>query len=204
MKLIVLSTPKFFIEEDQILKSLFEEGLDMLHIRKPDSEPVLSERLLSLIPSEYHKRIVVHNHFYLKEEYNLRGIHLSRQEPEPPHDYSGKMSRTCYSLEELAEIRQKGRYDYLFLDSIFPGMTEKHRPSNFQPEQLKDAARRGIIDRKVMASGGINIDNIRTISDMGFGGVVVCGDLWNRFNIHRGIDYKELLTHFRRLRHAAE
>ncbi|MBQ0050200.1 MAG: thiamine phosphate synthase [Bacteroidales bacterium] len=204
MKLIILSTPKFFIEEDQIFKALFEEGLDLLHIRKPDSEPVLSERLLSLIPSEYHKRIVVHNHFYLKEEYNLRGIHLSRQEPEAPQDYSGKLSRTCYSLEELAEQRSKGKYDYLFLDSIFAGTSDNHRPSICSHEGIKDAARRGFIDRKVMASGGVNIDNIKAVADMGFGGVVVCGDLWNRFNIHRGIDYKELLTHFRRLRHAAE
>ena len=54
MKLIVLTEPGFFIEEDKILTSLFEEGLDTLHLRKPDSEPVYCERLLSLIPDIYH------------------------------------------------------------------------------------------------------------------------------------------------------
>ena len=49
MKLIVLTEPGFFIEEDKILTSLFEEGLDTLHLRKPDSEPVYCERLLSQI-----------------------------------------------------------------------------------------------------------------------------------------------------------
>lgn len=201
MKLIVLSTPNFFVEEDQILTALFEEGLDLLHIRKPNSEPVFSERLLSLIPSEFHKRIVVHNHFYLKEEYNLRGIHLSKHEPLAPNDYRGNKTRTCYSIEELAE--ERGKYDYFFLDSIFSGISDNHRPSNFTREQIDEAARRGLIDRKVMASGGVSIDNLSEISDMGFGGAVVCGDLWNRFDVHSGLDYKAVLSHFRHLRKAA-
>lgn len=204
MKLIVLSTPNFFVEEDQILTALFEEGLDLLHIRKPASEPVLSERLLTLIPSQYHKNIVVHNHFYLKEEYGLRGIHLSQQEPIKPRDYRGKTTCTCYTLDQLAEERKNGYHDYIFLDSIFSGITEDHRPSSFTTDQLHEAARKGHIDRKVMASGGISLENIQQLTEFGFGGAVVCGDLWQRFDVHRGLDYKSLLSHFRHLRKATE
>jgi len=50
----------------------------------------------------------------------------------------------------------------------------------------------------------LNLDNIKTIKDLGFGGIVICGDLWNRFNIHNEIDYKELLVHFEKLRKATE
>lgn len=202
MKLIVLSTQNFFIEEDQILTALFEEGLDLLHLRKPDSEPVLSERLLSLIPSEFHSRIVVHNHFYLKEEYNLRGIHLSRHTPEAPADYRGKVSRTCYSIDELAEEKRKN--DYFFLDPIFNGITDPASVGKFTKEQISEAARKGLIDRKVMACGGVCLDNLHEVSDMGFGGAVICGDLWNRFDVHKGLDYKALLGHFRRLRKIAD
>lgn len=35
MKLIVVTPPTFFVEEDQIITALFEEGLDILHLRKP-------------------------------------------------------------------------------------------------------------------------------------------------------------------------
>jgi thiamine-phosphate pyrophosphorylase len=52
----------------------------------------------------------------------------------------------------------------------------------------------------VYALGGMNIDNVREMKALGFGGVVICGDLWNRFNIHNEIDYKELLNHFVRLK----
>lgn len=198
MKLIVLSKPDFFVEEDQILTALFEEGLDLLHLRKPNAEPVLSERLLSLIPEQYHSRIVVHNHFYLKEEYGLRGIHLSHANPEIPADYRGTMTRTCYSLEELAE--SKGKYDYVFLDPIYDGISQEHRKTPFDIPQLGEAARRGIIDRKVMASGGITLENLEEVERIGFGGAVVCGDLWGRFDVHSGMDYKALLAHFRKLR----
>ncbi len=34
MKLIVVTTPTFFVEEDKIITALFEEGLDVLHLRK--------------------------------------------------------------------------------------------------------------------------------------------------------------------------
>lgn len=202
MKLIVLSSPEFFIEEDQILTALFEEGLDLLHLRKPESEPVLSERLLTLIPSQYHKRIVVHNHLYLKEEFGLHGIHLSRHEQEVPSGYRGSVTRSCYSFDELEKAR-KEKYDYMFLDPIFDGIS-KPRSAGFSKEELHEAARKGLIDRKVMASGGITLENMKAASEIGFGGVVVSGDLWNRFNIHNAADYKALLMHFRHLRKACE
>ena len=59
MKLIVVTTPTFFVEEDKIITALFEEGLDILHLRKPETPAMYSERLLTLIPEKYHKRIVM-------------------------------------------------------------------------------------------------------------------------------------------------
>ena len=69
-------------------------------------------------------------------------------------------------------------------------------------DELREASRRGLIDRHVYALGGMSLDNIRMAKDLGFGGVVICGDLWNRFDIHNQNDYKELITHFERLRKA--
>ena len=48
MKLILITTPTYFVEEDKILTTLFDEGLDILHLRKPDTAPVYAERLLTL------------------------------------------------------------------------------------------------------------------------------------------------------------
>ena len=45
MKLIVMTQTTFFVEEDKILSTLFEEGLDILHLYKPGAEPIYSEVL---------------------------------------------------------------------------------------------------------------------------------------------------------------
>lgn len=201
MKLILLSTPEFFVEEDTILNALFEEGLDILHLRKPGAEPIYSERLLTLLPEQWHSRIVVHEHFYLKDEFGLRGVHLSEKCPTPPHNYSGQLSRSCHSLETLQQEREG--MDYVFLSPVFDSISKPERRSAYTPQQLHDATRAGLIDRKVMAAGGISSETLPLLADYGFGGAVVLGDLWHRFNIHSGLDYKEVIAHFRKLRKAA-
>lgn len=202
MKLILLTSPDFFIEEDKILTTLFEEGLDILHLRKPNSEPVFCERLLTLLPDEFHRRIVVHDHFYLKEEFNLMGIHLSHHNPTAPPDYHDMVSRTCYTLEEVKEMKPKSKY--VILKNVYDSISEPTYVSRFTAEDLHTATRQGVIDRHVMAQGGISLENINEIKQFGFGGVVIRGDLWKRFNIHRGYDYKDLIAHFRKLRQATE
>ncbi|MBR2243971.1 MAG: thiamine phosphate synthase [Prevotella sp.] len=198
MKLIVMTQPTFFVEEDKILTSLFEEGLDCLHLYKPGSSPMYAERLLTLLSDEYYSKIVVHDHFYLKEEYKLRGIHIDNDSVSIPNGYKGKISCTCRKIEDLKEAKR--HMDYVFLKNIFDSQTFAENKSSFTANELEEAARRGLIDRHVYALGGMNIDNIRVAKDLGFGGVVICGDLWNRFNIHQELDYKALITHFEKLR----
>ena len=201
MKLILLTSTDFFVEEDKILSILFEEGLDVLHLRKPGSEPVFCERLLTLLPQEFYNRIVVHDHFYLRDEFDLLGVHLSRRNPVAPVNYNGPVTRTCYSLDEVE--RHKREAQYILLRNIFDSISEPENKASFTPEQLKDALRGGIIDKKIMAEGGLSLENIALVREMGFGGAVIRGDLWKRFNIHSGMDFKELIAHFRRLRKAA-
>lgn len=200
MKLIIMTRPTFFVEEDKILTILFEEGLESLHLFKPGEEPVFSERLLSLIPEDYYRRITVHSHFYLREEYSLRGIHLEQPEAQLPYGYKGSVSRTCTTLEQAAQWKKPS--SYIFLKSIFNSQSNPADRQSFSIDELKAASKRGIIDRHVYALGGVNIDNIQLLADLGFGGVVVCGDLWNRFNIHTGQDFSELISHFKKLQKA--
>ena len=169
MKLILITPPTYFVEEDKIITALFEEGLDILHLRKPHTAPMYAERLLSLIPEQYHKRIVVHGHFYLKEEYRLKGIHLNNRNPNLPENYKGHISRSCHSLEEI-----------------------------------KKAHKAGIIDKKVIALGGIDEDNIRQVKDYGYGGAAIMGAIWNRFDTCCDCDYACLIEHFKKLKKLAD
>ncbi len=202
MKLIVVTAPTFFVEEDQIITALFEEGLDILHLRKPETPAMYSERLLTLIPSIYHKRIVTHEHFYLQEEFKLMGIHLNARNPNEPHDYSGNVSCTCHSLNELQS--KKHFYDYVFLSPVYDCITKQGISAGFTAEELRKAGKERLIDSKVMALGGITPDNILEIKDYGFGGAVVMGDIWNKFNACTDHDYLEVIRHFKRLKQMAD
>ena len=193
-----MTKPTFFVEEDKILANLFEEGLENLHLYKPGASPMYSERLLTLLGEGCHSNITVHGHFYLKEEYRLKGIHIDDAHTEPPSGYKGNVSRTCHLIEELKEAKKKA--NYVFLHSIFDSQTNVDEKASFTMAQLEEAAKNGLIDKKVYALGGMNLDTIKAVKDLGFGGIVICGDLWNRFNIHNEIDYKALLNHFEKLR----
>ena len=202
MKLIVITEPTFFVEEDKIITALFEEGLDILHIRKPETAAMYLERLLTLIPVKYHKNIVTHEHFYLKEEFNLMGIHLNARNPQEPFEYSGHISCSCHSIKEVKE--EKDSYDYVFMSPIFDSISKVGYNSAYTPEELRQAAKDGIIDKNVMALGGINPDNILQIKDYGFGGAVILGDLWNKFDACNDQNYRTVIEHFKKLKEMAD
>ena len=200
MKLAIMTKSTFFVEEDKILSSLFDEGMDNLHLYKPGASPIYSERLLTLLPEDYYRKITVHDHYYLKQEYDLAGIHIDDPKAMVPEGYKGKYSRTCTDLSQLKEMKKKSQY--VFLKNIFDCIEFKDEKSSFTLNQLKLAAKEGLIDKKVYALGGISLENIKIAKALGFGGVVVCGDLWSRFDIHNEKDYKEVIAHFEKLRKA--
>lgn len=101
-------------------------------------------------------------------------------------------TRTAEGNEETVKL--------CFLRNIFDSQSEPEQKSDFTMNDLEKAADNGLIDKKVYALGGMNTDNLQIARDLGFGGVVICGDLWNRFDIHNQNDYKELINHFERLR----
>lgn len=191
MKLVLMSTPNFFVEEHHILTALFDEGLEMVHLDKPNSEPVFCERLLSLLPESYRRLIVTHDHFYLQNEYELKGIHLSERNPQVPAGYKGCVSCSCDSLDSLSQAK-KDR-DHVLFDV-----------TDIDLSTLKDASKRKLIDKKVFATGDIDLDNVTQISDCGFGGVVLQEAIWKRFDIHNTQDFKEIINYFRKVRRAVD
>lgn len=198
MKLILISPPTYFVEEDKIITALFEEGLDILHLRKPNTAPIYAERLLTLVPEQYHKRIVVHGHFYLKEEFKLKGIHLNSRNPNLPGNYKGHLSCSCHSLEEVKE--HKKNCDYVFISPVFDSISKKNYHANYTPEEIRKAHKAGIIDKKVIALGGIDVDNIRQVKEYGFGGAAIMGALWDKFDTCLDKNFGQVIEHFKKLK----
>ena len=199
MKLIVMTQPTFFVEEDKILTALFDEGLDTLHINKPNSEPLYEERLLSMLPKSCYDDVVVHQHYYLKQEYDLKGIHINDPETPTPDGFRKHVTRSTKNIGDLKEMKRQ--CDYVMLHSLFDSLHNDYKAS-LTIEEMQDARKKGLIDKKVYALGGMSLENIQIAKDLGFGGVVICGDLWNRFNIQHETDFHALIDHFKKLKKA--
>ena len=86
------------------------------------------------------------------------------------------LSISCHSLEELSAY--KAKFDYLFLSPIFDSISKKGYSGRFTREQLLAARDNGLIDKKIIALGGITSGNIPIIRELGFGGVAVLGSVW--------------------------
>ncbi len=176
---IVFTLPNFFEGEAEAITTMFQSGLLRLHLRKPDSTAEECRLLLRALPSVYHKRIVIHDHFELLNEFDLCGIHLNSRNPKAPEGWKGHVSVSCHSIEELEE-KKKENFSYLSLSPIFDSISKSGYCSAFTPEELHEARAKGIIDERVMALGGICHDNAEEALSYGFGGVMVLGDAWKK------------------------
>lgn len=178
MEWIVITSPGFLQGEADFIDRLFGHGLDRLHLRKPGAEIGECRRLLDGISREWLPRIVVHDNFGLCREYGLGGVHLNGRNPMVPPNHEGSVSRSCHSLEEISRYNEE--CDYLTLSPIFNSISKQGYMAAFEPEQLAAARDSGLIDRRVMALGGVTLENIPRVKELGFGGVAILGDVWQR------------------------
>ena len=177
MKIIAITTPKVIDEDAYIIKSLLDKGVDIVHLRKPESCIDDCRKLLSTLDAEYRASIVIHDYPELYSEFSLRGIHINRNVVALPLGYNGLKSRSCHSLEEV--VRYKSEYDYLLLSPIFDSISKVGYRSTFNEDVLQQASTSGIIDSKVIALGGVTLDKISYLKGLNFGGAAMVGAIYN-------------------------
>jgi hydroxymethylpyrimidine kinase/thiamin-phosphate pyrophosphorylase len=194
MKWIIITSPEFLSGEATFISKLFSQGLDLLHLRKPEASLEAYKRLLLQIPKHWYSRIVLHEHFALAEKFGLHGIHLNRRCSQVPDSFRGSISCSCHTLEEVK--KQKASKDYVFLSPIFDSISKVGYHAAFSPTLLKQAAIENVIDEKVIALGGITAKNIPLVKEWHFGGVALLGDIWKRMSDPQVDEY---LNHIRTL-----
>ena len=194
MKWITITSPEFLSGEAIFIDKLFSQGLDLLHLRKPEASLEAYKRLLLQIPKHWYSRIVLHEHFALAEKFGLHGIHLNRRCSQVPDSFRGSISCSCHTLEEVK--KQKASKDYVFLSPIFDSISKVGYHAAFSPTLLKQAAIENVIDEKVIALGGITANNIFLVKEWHFGGVALLGDIWKRMSDPQVDEY---LNHIRTL-----
>ena len=177
MKTIVITLPHFWDGEARHIARLLREGdVDGVHLRKPGCNAEELERLIEAVPEELRGRLVTHDHYELAMRHGLGGIHLNSRNGDVPKGWKGSVSRSCHSMEEVEEWKQ--RCDYVSLSPIFDSISKAGYLAAFTKEELREARMRGVIDHKVMALGGVTFARLQEVETMGFGGGMILGDAW--------------------------
>ncbi len=183
---IVITLPYFFDGEAEQIVQLLHSAIDLVHIRKPEATEEEVEKLIMQIPSEYYGRLVLHDHHSLAVRHHLHGVHLNRRNPLPPQGWKGSVSRSCHTLEEVKEWKEK--CDYVSLSPIFDSISKQGYHAAFSGEELAKAKEEGVIDKKVMALGGVTFHRIDEVVRMGFGGGMILGDAWKNFSKNLSVE----------------
>ena len=153
MKLIVISHPTFFPNEHRVIESLFENGLEIFHIHKPNFSEQEIQNYIQQFSEKYHSRIFLHSEF-----------------------------PKFHSLKELEECKEKYGHAFLspIFDSIskigYKSNFDLYELKKKVPSLLVEG------QRGVIALGGIDEDKIEICRELGFEGVAVLGAIWNNKN----------------------
>ena len=181
MKIIAITPPHAIENEVVIIKRLLENSVEIVHLRKHQSEfegvNVIAylHEILSALTCEERSKIIIHDYPTLYEEFSLKGIHINKNITSLPKNYTGYKTRSCHSFDEI--LKYKNEYDYLFLSPIFDSISKPDYKSPFTHESLQQASLEGIIDNKVIALGGVTFDKIPYLQSLNFGGVAMIGGI---------------------------
>lgn len=131
---------------------------------------------------EYHHRLKLHDHFSLTSEFELGGVHLNGRNPEPPtSDYSGRISRTAHTAEDIANATDY-KYEYITLSPIFDSISKVGYKSNFTDSELR-AIITNAEGTELIALGGVNNLNIGKVKELGFSGAAILGYLFSEMEL---------------------
>lgn len=175
---IVITSPDSIEYESGKIVTLLNNGVDYLHIRKPNWEKGRMENLIESIPEEYYSKLKLHDHYDLVVKYGLGGIQLNSRNSIPVKEI-GKVSFSAHSVEEvenkISELRDMNiELEYSTLSPIFDSFSKTGYKSRFDIEDLKSK----IKGKNVIALGGVEPELFNILKENEFYGAAMLGCVW--------------------------
>ncbi len=184
MELIVISDPGKVADEAMIINQLFETGMTRFHLRKPDWNGTQLIDLLTQIDNSFHGQIALHQHHYIAEYFEIKGLHYKEQDrfTTSPKEFIQQkkqgyaLSTSVHDLEVLKSLKV---FDNIFFGPVFDSLSKLGYKSNVAESFYLDKTG---IGQKVTALSGINESNLNRVKEMNFDGAAVLGAIWNKPN----------------------
>lgn len=169
-------TPPYIYPDEgaAIERALAEGGFDYVHIRKPGADADAIAALTAAVDPALRHRLTLHDHHELALPTGCGGIHLNSRNPIAPAGWSGRLSRSCHTIEEVQEAVG---YDYVTLSPIYPSISKPgYRSSIADDPRLPMAL--ASAPSPVVALGGVTPAKLAHLEQSGFGGAAMLGAAW--------------------------
>ncbi|GAB0155600.1 thiamine phosphate synthase [Chryseobacterium sp. Alg-005] len=176
--MIIVITPEQIIpNEIETIDQLFQEGLDLLHIRKPFINNEKMKNFLDGIDSSYHAQLVLHNHYDLGKEYHISRFHIREKDrlERCISQFNGQiLSTSVHNMTAYNKLEKE--WEYSFVSPVFPSISKKGYGED--ATVLEDIKHRNNPDVKLIALGGIHENNIQKVLESKADGVALLGAIW--------------------------
>ncbi|MCD6068877.1 MAG: thiamine monophosphate synthase [Bacteroidetes bacterium] len=186
MKIVLLSKTRFDETEVAVVTSLFENGLDTYHLRKPKLSTRQVKQILDTFPKQFHSRIIIHSHHQLARKYNLKGVHYTRTHLRRSFKNWWRKITLGISKSDLIKTSSSTKlsslyddneieFDYVFLSPVFDSLTGKFQ-SGFYEDGIRAAINKS--GKNIVARGGVDIRRLEKIKEIGFYGMALGSCIW--------------------------
>ncbi|MDR6460974.1 thiamine-phosphate pyrophosphorylase [Chryseobacterium vietnamense] len=177
--MILVITPELMVpKETDHINHMFQEGLDLLHIRKPWLSQNEMNEFITQIDEDFYPQLVLHTHYDLGKEYNISRFHFREIDREQGKykSFAGEnnISTSVHDITTYNTLDKE--WEYAFISPFFPSISKKGYGLNSTiQEEIKH---RNNPDVKLIALGGIDQDNIHEVFEANVDGAALLGAIW--------------------------
>lgn len=179
---ILLSYPTEVYQEIDVAKSFLKIESNIFHLRRYDSSEDEVVQFLNAFTETERKQMVLNHHHFLASEFGVNRLHFSEKDRieigdeklEKLHSLGFILSTSVHTVEDFEKLNSV--FDYAFLSPVFDSISkENYKAVSFD---LLDVRK----DIKLIALGGITVENYNEALNLGFDGVAFLGGVWNQEN----------------------
>ncbi|KIC62382.1 thiamine phosphate synthase [Chryseobacterium taiwanense] len=176
--MIIVITPEELVQnETEIINELFQEGLNLLHVRKPFINAEEMKNFIQKIGAEFHSQLVLHSHYELAKDFNISRFYFREIDRQNGLFTSFPEKIISTSVHDIETFNELGlEWEYSFISPVFPSISKKGYGEN--SDILNEIKRREHSNVKLIALGGIDENNIREVFDNNIDGVALLGAIW--------------------------
>lgn len=176
--MIIVITPEDIVQnETELINELFQEGLNLLHIRKPFINAEEMTDFIQKIDSKFHSQLVLHSHYDLTENFNISRFHFREIDKQNGlfQSFTDKIiSTSVHDIESFNHLNKE--WEYAFISPVFPSISKKGYGEN--STILNDIKKRDNSNVRLIALGGINEKNVNEVFESKVDGVALLGAIW--------------------------